>query len=79
MERLASVATTMPDWDAATRTAFVRGERAIVDAQVRGWRREAPWAAWRKPFAGQLVQYGENLAAGRFDLIEQLGAALYPN
>jgi len=69
----------MPDWDAATRTAFVRGERAIVDAQVRGWRREAPWAAWQHLRTGELVQYGESLAAGRFDLIEQLGAALYPN
>ena len=78
VERLARVAAAMPDWDAATRTAFVRGERAIVDAQVRGWRREAPWAAWRHLRTGELVQYGESLAAGRFDLIEQLGAALYP-
>jgi len=79
VERLARVAAAMPDWDAATRTAFVRGERAIVDAQVRGWRREAPWAAWQHLRTGELVQYGESLAAGRFDLIEQLGAALYPN
>ncbi len=78
VERLARVASAMPDWDAATRTAFVRGERAIVDAQVRGWRREAPWAAWQHLRTGELVQYGESLAAGRFDLIEQLGAALYP-
>ena len=77
--RLAKVAAAMPDWDAATRSAFVRGERAIIDAQVRGWRREQAWAAWRKPFAGECIQYGAYLADGRFDLIEQLGNALYTN
>ena len=75
--RLARVASAMSSWNTVMRNAFVRGERAMISAQVRGWRMEDPWAAWRKPFAGELVHYGEYLSTGRFDLIEKLGSSLY--
>jgi creatinine amidohydrolase len=74
--RLATVARRMVAWDLHTRAAFVRAERALVSAQVRGWRTVNAWAAWRKLFAGELTQYGAYLAAEQFDQIEQLAAQL---
>ena len=76
VERLAGVAQNMLTWDGRTRTAFVRAERALVSAQVKGWRDGNAWAAWRKLFSGALTQYGALLAAGAFDQIEQRAAAL---
>jgi creatinine amidohydrolase len=76
VDRLARVATAMVTWDEPTREAFVRAERALVSAQVKGWRLHDAWHAWRKMFSGELVNYGAYLADGRFDEIERMAAQL---
>jgi creatinine amidohydrolase len=70
--RLARLARAMPEWDAAARAAFVRAERALVSAQVNGWRSNGPWAAWRRMFSGELTGYGQFLPDQRFDRIEEM-------
>jgi len=72
VDRLAQVARAMPAWDADTLAAFVRAERALVSAQVVGWRTRGPWAAWSKMASGELTQYGACLAAGRFEEVQAL-------
>jgi creatinine amidohydrolase len=74
--RLAALARAMVDWDAPTRDAFARAERALVDAQVRGWRTRHAWAAWQTLIQKQLTGYGELLVAQRFAEIEALAAEL---
>lgn len=77
VDRLTAVAAAMPGWDAATRAAFIRAERAMVTAQVTAWRRTGnPWQAWRRLFAGELTGYGALLAAGDFAGIEALAGEL---
>jgi creatinine amidohydrolase len=74
VDRLAALAQAMPGWDAATLAAFVAAERALVSAQVRGWRRGNPWAAWQK--LGDERGYGAALVAGDFAAIDKMAAAL---
>lgn len=74
--RLATLAQRMPRWDTATRDAYVNAERALVSAQVRGWRTQHAWAAWRDIGAKALTQYGQYLAEQRFADIEHLAAQL---
>jgi creatinine amidohydrolase len=76
VSRLARVARAMPGWDEATRDAFVRAERALVSAQVRGWRLRHPWDAWDRPHRGAEVAYGALLAEERFAEIEAIAARL---
>ncbi|MCZ6678114.1 MAG: creatininase family protein [Candidatus Poribacteria bacterium] len=75
-DRLAKLAQAMPTWDFATRSAFVRAERALVSAQVRGWRTDQPWAAWRKLRTPPFTDYGRLLVAERFDEIEAFAEKL---
>lgn len=74
--RLARLARAMPDWDAPTRDAFVRAERALIAAQVRGWRLRHPWAAWDRPHRGLEVDYGQLVTEGRFAEIEAMAERL---
>ena len=76
VSRLATLAAAMPDWNAKTRDAFVRAERALVSAQVRGWRLDHAWAAWRNIGPKGLTQYGQFLVEQRFTEIEHLAAQL---
>jgi creatinine amidohydrolase len=78
VSRLASLARSMPGWDAAKREAFGRAERALVAAQVKGWRAGNPWAAWGTLVRENLTQYGALLEAERFHEIEQMAARLAP-
>jgi creatinine amidohydrolase len=77
VERLARLAQSMPDWDGGKRAAFVRAERAIVSAQVRGWRLQESWAAWKGIFGGEHIEYGQLLAAERFEDIELFAGRLW--
>lgn len=74
VDRLAALAQAMPTWDAATLAAFVAAERALVSAQVRGWRKGTAWDAWRS--LAKHPDYGSLLVEGDFSGIEQLAAAL---
>ena len=76
-KRLAILAQAMPDWSASTRDAFTKAERAIIDAQVRGWRQTGnEWQAWNTMRDKGLWHYGESLAAQDFAAIEALAAQL---
>jgi creatinine amidohydrolase len=75
-DRLAALARKMIAWEEPTRDAFVRAERAIVRAQVKGWRTDHAWAAWRHIGSRQLTGYGACLAEERFEEIEQIAAQL---
>jgi creatinine amidohydrolase len=74
--RLAALAGAMSGWDAPTREAFVRAERALVSAQVTGWRTQGPWAAWQHIAARGLTRYGALVASGRFLEIEEMARQL---
>lgn len=74
--RLAKLARAMPGWNEAKRDAFVRAERALIAAQVKGWRNTHPWAAWSSLIQKQLTQYGALLADERFEEIEKLASQL---
>jgi creatinine amidohydrolase len=74
--RLARLAVAMVGWDETTRTAFVRAERALVDAQVRGWRTHHAWAAWEALSRKGLRQYGAFLVAQDFAAIAAMAEQL---
>lgn len=76
IERLAHLAAAMPQWSAAQVAASIRADRALVSAQIRGWRTEHPWAAWRKIGSGQVTDYGRLLVEARFAEIEELAGQL---
>lgn len=76
VERLAWLATAMVGWDETTRAAFVRSERALVDAQVCGWRTQHAWAAWEALKAKGLNHYGAYLVAQNFAAIEAIAQQL---
>jgi creatinine amidohydrolase len=72
--RLAAVAQAMVTWDATTLARFIAAERALVAAQVKGWRQQHAWAAWQK--LRDHRSYGAWLAAGDFTQIEAMAAQL---
>lgn len=76
IDRLARLATAMPHWSSEQLAASIRADRALVSAQVRGWRAGHPWAAWRKIGGGQVTAYGRLLVEGRFAEIEALAEQL---
>jgi hypothetical protein len=67
VQRLAVLARAMPTWDEAHLEKLIAAERALVAAQVKGWRTSGPWAAWAK--LREHTHYGEWLVAGDFDQI----------
>ena len=79
-DRLAQLAQAMPAWDAEKLMAFISAERALVSAQVRGWRTDTAWSAWQalKDHTG----YGRLLVEEDFDgiaaLAKHLGDAAQP-
>ena len=75
-DRLSLVAQRMVQWDEATREAYVRAERALIRAQVKGWRTQHAWAAWAHIGSRNLTQYGQFLAEERFAEIEALAEQL---
>ena len=74
--RLARLARSMPGWDEGKVAAFVAAERALVSAQVKGWRTRHPWAAWERMLKGELTQYGQLLIEERFGDIQELAGKL---
>ena len=72
--RLATLSRAMPGWDAETLAAFIEAERALVSAQVRGWRETAAWHAWQNPEAMKI--YGARLVEGDFDAIKEMAGEL---
>jgi len=76
VKRLSQLSRAMVNWDVATRDAYVGAERAILDAQVRGWRNDHAWSAWRKMNSPETLQYGAHLVEGNFEAIIALAAKL---
>ena len=73
-DRLARLASAMPSWDGDKLAAFVAAERALISAQVRGWRTDSAWAAWQQ--LGQHTGYGQLLVDENFAGIEALAGRL---
>lgn len=73
-DRLARLASAMPSWDESMLTAYVEAERSLVSAQVRGWRMEGPWHAWRDIV--QIQDYGQMLVSGEFQTIKKMAEKL---
>jgi hypothetical protein len=67
----------MPSWDSEKLRGFIRAERALVSAQVSGWRNEAPWAAWNGIRQGEHTGYGQLLVDEDFKGVEKLAEQLY--
>ena len=74
IDRLTQIACAMPDWTSDTLQAFISAERALVSAQVRGWRLEAPWAAWQN--LSENTDYGQLLVDQDFAGIKSLASRL---
>ncbi|MBD3175355.1 MAG: hypothetical protein GF320_09245 [Armatimonadia bacterium] len=69
--RLATLATHMPSWDEATRTAFLRAEQALLNYQMEAaGKARNTWAAWAD--VNRFAPYGRLLAEQRFAEIEAL-------
>jgi creatinine amidohydrolase len=77
VDRLSSLARSMPEWSSEKLEQFVSAERAIVSAQVRGWRDEAPWAAWKGIHTGEQTSYGQLLVDEDFDGLGKWARGLY--
>ncbi len=75
-DRLAGLARRMVAWDGATIAAFARAEHALVRSQVKAWRNDSAWAAWRDLIAKRLTNYGVYLSEDRFAEIEAMAAEL---
>jgi creatinine amidohydrolase len=76
VERLSQLACSMVNWDENKLSAFLRSERSIVSAQVKGWRNIEPWAAWKKMWSGEITEYGQLLVQEKFEEIEQMAGKL---
>lgn len=75
--RISTLAKNMVTWDEKTRDAYVKAERAMLTAQVKGWRMAHPWAAWRKMMVtGEITNYSQLLVSERFADIEILAQKL---
>jgi creatinine amidohydrolase len=70
VERLAVLAGSMPTWDSGKLRQFIAAERALVSAQVCGWRNETHWAAWSSIHSGSKTDYGQLLVNEDFERLE---------
>jgi creatinine amidohydrolase len=77
VSRLAKLARRMPQWNAATRNAFLDAESALVERQIALAASEKNvWAAWRHIGKGAFSQYAQLLVDEKFDRIVELTRAL---
>ena len=74
--RLASLAQSMPGWNAEKRDAFAQAENAILSAQLRGWRLQQPWAAWQNIHLEDVTDYSRLLVDEQFEKISILSKKL---
>ena len=74
--RLASLAQSMPGWNAEKRDAFAQAENAILSAQLRGWRLQRPWAAWQNIHLEDVTDYSRLLVGEQFEKISILSRKL---
>ena len=74
--RLASLAQSMPGWNAEKRDAFAQAENAILSVQLRGWRLQQPWAAWQNIHLEDVTDYSRLLVGEQFEKISILSKKL---
>ena len=74
--RLASLAQSMPGWNAEKRDAFAQAENAILSVQLRGWRLQRPWAAWQNIHLEDVTDYSRLLVGEQFEKISILSKKL---
>ncbi len=77
IDRLASLARQMPEWNAGTRSRFIEAEAALVNRQMEllGETQNA-WTAWRTISNGKLTEYGKWLVEGEFEKIVEMVKSL---
>lgn len=78
VSRLSGLARSMPSWSDEKLSQFIAAERALVSAQVRGWRKDSHWAAWEKIRSGEEAGYGRLLASEDFERLHEWAERLYP-
>jgi hypothetical protein len=77
VERLSTLAVIMPLWDGSTIEDFVQAERAMLNAQVKGWRSTGSRnTAWKRMAQGEHIGYGRMLARARFDELKSMAEKL---
>lgn len=75
IDRLAALASQMPQWDAATRERFLHAESALVARQLLlAGREKSTWAAWRN--LAPMAPYGQLLVERKFEEIAGLAEKL---
>ena len=74
--RLASLAQSMPGWNAEKRDAFAQAENAILSVQLRGWRLHQPWAACQNIHLEDVTDYSRLLVDEQFEKISILSKKL---
>ncbi|MCC2684794.1 MAG: hypothetical protein K0R75_1693 [Paenibacillaceae bacterium] len=77
VERLSKLAVIMPLWDGRTIADFVQAERALLNAQVKGWRNTGSRnTAWQRMAHGEHNGYGRMLVEERFDELKSMAEKL---
>lgn len=77
VDRLSSLARSMTTWSSTKLGQFIAAERSLVSAQVRGWRKEGPWAAWKEIGNGEKTDYGKLLVSEDFEGLRKWAEELY--
>ncbi|MBP3961864.1 creatininase family protein [Paenibacillus lignilyticus] len=72
VERLSRLAQEMMSWDDTVLERYISGERAIVQAQAKGWRNVGGWEFWTHIAGSEFVNYGHYLVEGKFEEIERM-------
>lgn len=75
-DRMATLAAAMVTWDEKDLEKFINAENSIVKAQIKGWRKHHPWAAWKNIASGKLTEYGHMLEKGHWEEIEEFAQTL---
>ena len=76
VNRISTLAKRMLAWDDSLLDRYIHSERAILQAQARGWRRIGPWEFWRHIGGSDFVRYGQWLVEERFEQIARTAAKL---
>ncbi|MBM7565143.1 creatininase family protein [Paenibacillus sacheonensis] len=72
VERLSRLATDMVSWDDDMLDRYIDSERAIVNAQAKGWRNVGGWEFWTHIAGSEFVNYGQYLVEGKFEDIARI-------
>lgn len=82
VERLSRLAKDMMSWEDAVLDRYISSERAIVQAQAKGWRNVGGWEFWTHIAGSEFVNYGQYLVERKFEeianLAKEFGSRAFP-